>query len=106
MKMKKILPLIFVAVLMIFSVTQANATIYPDFQTANYPNGDYMEFWPYTYFDGNDSVVITFASDGNAYATALDIDGWPSLNYYQMYYDYYTNVLYCSEDGDYWFVCP
>jgi len=103
--MKKILPLIFVAVLMIFSVTQASATIYSDYQTATYPNGDYVQFWPYTYFDGVDSAVITLASDGNAYATALDINGWPSQAYYQVYLTW-DGYWWCSTDGDYWFACP
>lgn len=103
--MKKILPLIFVVALMIFAVAPANATIYSDFQTANYFNGDYLEFWPAAIFDGYAHVVVTYASDGNAYATALTPDGWPDDYYYQMYLSW-DGYLYCSEDGDYWFICP
>ena len=73
--MKKILPLIFVAVLMIIAVAHTSEA----YMTAGYPNGDEMDFFAYYEFDGNDSLIITYANDGNAYATALDADGLPSL---------------------------
>lgn len=102
--MKKILPLIFVAVLMIFAVAQSSEA----FTTAAYPNGDYMWFYAWDEWAGittEDSLIVTLAADGNAYATALDIDGLPSLDYYQMYLTW-DGYLYCSEDGSYWFNCP
>jgi hypothetical protein len=99
--MKKILPLIFMAVLMIIAVAQTSEAI----MSASYPNGDYVEFWAYYEFDGYDSLTVTYASDGNAYATALDADGLPDPFYYQMYLTW-DGYLYCSEDGYVWFICP
>ena len=98
--MKKILPLIFVAVLMIFAVAQTSEA----YMSTSYPNGDEMGFVPYYDFDGNDSLIITYAADGNIYATALDADGLPSTNYYQMYLSSGGSLL-CSQDGQYWFNC-
>lgn len=103
--MKKILPLIFMAVLMIFSMAQTTEALSMAYDTAEYPNGDYVEFWPASVFDGYAHAVITYASDGNAYATALTPDGWPDPYYYQMYLNKY-GYLYCSTDGYYWFFCP
>jgi predicted GNAT superfamily acetyltransferase len=99
--MKKILPLIFVAVLMILAVAQTSEA----YTTADYPNGDFMWFYAWDEFDGVDSLIVTSAADGNWYATALDIDGLPSLDYYQMYLTW-DGYLYCSEDGSIWFICP
>ncbi len=99
--MKKILPLIFVALLMIFAVAQTSEA----FTTADYPNGDYMWFYAWDEFDGEDSLIITAAADGNWYATALDADGLPSLFYYQMYLTA-DGLLYCSDNGSNWFFCP
>ena len=98
--MKKILPLIFVAVLMIFAVAQTTEA----YMSAGYDNGDEMDFFAYYEFDGDNSLIITYASDGNAYATALDSDGLPSLYYYQMYLTW-DGYLYCAEDGWNWFYC-
>src|SRR5574340_1660084 len=95
--MKKILPIIFVAVLMIIAVAQTSEAI----MSASYLNGDYVEFWAYYEFDGYDSVVFTYASDGSAYATALDADGLPDPYYYQMYLSW-DGYLYCSTDGHNW----
>jgi hypothetical protein len=100
--MKKILPLMFVAVVMIFAVAQTTEAIAP----TSYPNGDYVEFWANYEFDGYDSLVVTYANDGNAYATALDVSGLPDPFYYQMYLSTYSGYLYCSEDGYVWFLCP
>jgi len=100
--MKKILPLIFVAVLMIFAVVQTSEAI----ESTAFPNGDFMDFIPYYEFDGIDSVIITYAADGNTYATAIDFDGLPSLYYSQMYLTW-DGFLYCSDDlGASWFICP
>ena len=99
--MKKILPLIFAAAVMIFALAQTSEA----FVSAGYPNGDYVEFWAYYEFDNVDSLVVTYASDGNAYATALTPDGLPDPNYYQMYLSN-LGFLYCSEDGYLWFICP
>ncbi len=99
--MKRILPLIFVAVLMIFAFAQTSQAA---IASASYPNGDYVEFWPYYDFDGVDSLVVTYASDGNAYATALDSAGLPDTYYLQVYLTW-DGFWYCSEDGYNWFSC-
>jgi len=99
--MRKILPLILVAVLTIFAFAQTSEA----YMTASYPNGDYMEFYAYYEFDGYDSLIVTYASDGNAYATALDADGLPDPYWYQMYLTS-DGYLYCSENGVTWFICP
>lgn len=102
--MKKLLPLILVAVLMIFAVAQTSEALSLAFTSSSYPNGNYVEYWPASYFDGYAHVVITWDYTGGAYATALTSDGWPDSYYYQMYLSS-SGYLYCSSDGYYWFSC-
>lgn len=99
--MKKILPLIFVAVLMVFAVAQTSQAE----QWAGYPDGTQNEYIPYYEFDGYDSVVITYGWDGAGYATALDVNGLPDSYYYFMYLSA-SGYLYCSADGWNWDYCP
>ena len=101
--MKKILPLIFVAVLMIFAVAQTSEALSMAYASAEYPNGDYVEYWPDSYFDGYSHVVLTYASDGTANATILTPEGWPD-DYYgfsHLYMD--ASGLYYSTDGVNWY---
>ena len=72
--MKKILPLIFVAVLMIFAVAQTSEAAALHELT---PTATIRSFMSCHEFDGFDSLIITVCCDGNAYATALDADGLP-----------------------------
>ena len=88
---------------MIFAVAQTSEA--QSYASAEYFNGDYVEFWPYSIFDGYAHVVLTYAADGNTYATALTPDGWPDDYYWQMYLTS-DGYLYCSEDGYFWFICP
>ena len=100
--MKKILPLIFVAVLMIFAVAQTSEALSYAYMSADLPNGNYVEYWPSSYFDGYSHAVITYDYDGNAYATALTPDGWPDPYYYQMFLTW-NGYLYVSTDGYNWY---
>jgi len=98
--MKKILPFIFVAVLMIFAVAQTSEAVpsssYP------YPNSNYVEYLPASYFDGYAHAVITYDASGGAYAIVLTPDGWPASYYYQ-YYLSSAGYLYISTDGHNWY---
>jgi hypothetical protein len=95
--MKKILPLIFLAVLMIFAMAHTSEA---DITYADFPNGDSMEFWTDSSFDGVDHVIFTYIPGGPAYATILAPDGWPD-NYYgfsHLYQDT-SGYIYYSTDG-------
>lgn len=100
--MRKGLVFILLALVMAVGIIQTGeaASSYDD---AVYPNGNYVLFWPSSYFDGSNHVVITYDADGNAYATALNSDGSPSESYYQ-YYQTSGGFLYYSSDGHTWYL--
>jgi hypothetical protein len=100
--MKKMLLLIFMAVLMTVAQTSNAAA----FSQMDMPNSDILQFYAPSEFDGQDSLVITFISDGTAYAEALDINGLPDFNRYEMVYLTFDGILECTVDGVNWFVCP
>jgi len=100
--MKKILPLILVAVFMIFAVAQTSEALSLAYTSSSYPNGDYAEYWPKSYFDGYAHVVITYNASGGAYAIALTPDGWPDPYYGQLYLSP-SGYFYYSSDGYNWY---
>lgn len=102
--MKKVLPLIFIAVLMMFAVVQTSEATSYAYMSADLPNGNYLEFWPDSYFDSYHHVVFTYDWDGSVYATVLDPGGWPSTYYgFSHLYLSWTGYLYYSTDGYNWY---
>jgi len=101
--MKKLLPLILVAVLMIFAVAQTSEALSLPYPTSKYPNGNYVEYWPDWYFDRYSHVVITYDESGGAYGIALTPDGRPDSDYDQIYLST-LGYFYYSSDGHTWYL--